>query len=491
MNQPPAPAGPKSRFLVEESLVAELRPIVEASGCEDELEVYRVSQENWVSEIQVLQSEGCYSRLLLPGSWLNGLGAEGFFPPSRVRLGFWACPGDAKCAAGCYVFPEGTPLSSRDALLRAFIGGHRPGVHSFLPKRSRIFSDRLVHPREIGRKLDQASAFLAKDAVGFEVGIGAWRLALTALQLGAFDEVDGKAPQGKPLAFQVGLGEGIGAFSVRWSTPDPSLASWSRLPGFFAEAARISQGVVLRVFSEASEIEITGLFCPSAGNFKKREASLPEAGVLALEVLSNERLACLDPVAEARVLEGYTFSVFAKLPLDSANPPTEGVALPAIQDPGEGMVHVKGDPGALDDREMILVQGHGSKGEADARLGGHRSTSVIETNSLKLENARLSAAAAQYKSQVAQLTKNMAILAEREKKAQRELRGIQLQSGSADAPRAALATTGREIEILRGKLDAARQREAELVRKLTRCIEELRKAGVTGSGTPKLRKRAS
>ncbi len=479
MSQPPAPAGSKSRFLVEQSLVAELRPVISACGSESEFEVFQVTQSNWVSEVQVLQAEGSYSRLLLPGSWLTGAEVQGFSPLSLVRLGFWACPSNAKCVAGCYVFREGTPLSSRVALLRAFMGGHRPGVHSFLPKGSKIYSDRLVHPREIGRQQDQASAFLAKGAASFEVGIGAWRLALSALQLGAFDEVDGKAPSGKPLAFQVGLGEGVGAFSVRWTTPDQSLASWLRLRGFFAEAARISQGLVLRVFSEASEIEVTGLFCLAEGGPQNGEASWNETGVVALEVLSNVRLACLDPVVEARALEGYSFSPFAKLPLDSTRDPID-----------EGLVLVKGDPELLGDSEMILVHGHGSQEEDASRLGGHRSTAVIEANALKLENARLSAAAAQYKSQVAQLTKNMSTLAEREKKAQRELRGIQLQSGSADAPRAALATTGREVEILRGKLDAARQREAELVRKLTRCIEELRKAGITGTATPKLRKRA-
>lgn len=352
-----------------------------------------------------------------------------------------------------------------------------PGVQSVLKARDTVFTDRLTHDVEIGRKIDRALSYLEKERKAdgddkFEASMQ-MRLALSPLlSVGLRD----RPTRGSPVVFQMGWGKQFAAFSVRWKIKSKPALEFLSEYGLSAIqwAAGASDFCSVHFMPESNEIEV--LVAISCGTkFIDPRPRFPEF----VDHLTTLRITTLMRASDAARLRQLGFKTFGSLP-DSRIPVTERVS----SNPDLGAtVSVAG---IMNETESGAGGGQSGGGSGDEThfSGDHanevqalkKSDSSAELKNLKTEFDRLQNTSERFKEQAATFSRKLGEALDEKKKLQNQIRTLehqlaQAKSGKSDND----SHSKRELESMKKTVESTKARENEMIRKYAASVEENKK----------------
>lgn len=482
---------PSFQIWAAEAVTDQIRDFLREVGLDHPIHKLVCDEGNWSAQLLEKSRDG-YVVAVLPIKWSQKQKEE--LDPSLliklesgvIRIAFW---GSQQHVAFQPSFPHLFLLSDHDpdilaALLQHLERASIPGIHTLLPIGAEIFSERLNNEKEIGRKTDKALHHLTETRGVPKPTAMSVRLALGGIMAHAFHDPEIERKRAYPPVLQIGASEKLLALSFKWRTSTINIQTINdALTNFFWKiGAWSTDGLLVHLLPETGEVEALMVFNIA----KADELGAAPPFSLAIDVLTNERVNLTKDFTSA----AKNFSDFKHSALEALDePPATEEALEEADEILSALHEISGEDSSSSEKTTIAGDGEdvmnqerikvsGKGGAAREVFAAHMMSGekdpMIEVANLRKENERLGSTLANYKEQTSKLTKKLNETLELFKKAQQQAKSfeIQLKNQSGDKKAALLE---KELELVKKRLDAGKQRESDLVKKLHICLEQLKK----------------
>jgi hypothetical protein len=425
-----------------------------------DVEPVGAKETDWTEAVLASGYEQELMSFILPEKWFASAAEklpdtlQSALIAGKVKLGRWGRRSQETIPA----FPALLlPTDCEDALMagvmRHFGKLAFPGVHSVLAAGSQIFSERVCSENEIGRRLDQAIQFLARNKLVPEPKGMTLRLAASAALAAAFAE----AASGKRFrapSLQLGVSDGLVAVSVKWVASSQGVQPWLRPKLPLKIAVAYSDGFWMHLLPESKEVEAVMLYGLETRSAEKGLASLH----LGVDVLTNERVLAVKDGSESGTMRDQQLVTFNEMPA-----PTdleEAQDIEAEKENKTDNVTISRQAEVIGDGRFVVKASARNVSESQAPIRIAASEPVVEPTTHN------------YKEQYTSLVKKLTEVMESEKAAKKELRSLQHQMANrSSAGEAGLKT---EVQALKQKLEAAKAKEMDLIKKLTVSVDRLK-----------------
>ena len=454
------PSTPEFQFFVHETVFAEVKADVQDEVILSRATAYKTDSANVFQDVNLKWNEkSVYSVIVMPGTWLKNAfpvpaDIQARINQGSVRLVFWNVDEDPKA---CTVPATFVPLECGEFLKKILLSHvcRYPswGVQTLLPPKSKILTERINSEKQIARKIEQSLAFICKNNPAFANQGLPLRLAMTgsfsaALSAGIANPA--LKTQQKPAVFQIGQCEDAVVFSLRWKTAVLDFASWQNANLRWQAIFHESLSGVVQVSVESQEIEVLLAF-----PIKSETANKPlwlQNHPLIFDILTTERLRVAAGLTNDT--EHFAFNYFEIE--EHGEAPTEFVAaareaMPIAPTPGAAIIQEKAAPA--------------------------KENSQLELTGLRVEYQKLEKQLKSSQEQASESNRKMSQTIEAEKVAQAQIKTLTMQLEKMKISMANQATQNtQELNVLKTRLESAKQKEQELVKKLTQALDQLKQS---------------
>lgn len=390
------------------------------------------SSEEWFRELGIEEKREIYCVVIMPAILFAKAKTWPAFVGERIQIGTLRIVviGEGVAAQVPATFiPSECSENVRNALVSNIIRFSGLGLQSVLPVETKILMARVSNEDQVLGKVDQAIELIVKEQPGFKNKTLEFRFALMSMFTGALAAAF-KSGLKKSVPFQVGVSKNSVAFSLRWSVQKCDPSEWSNVEIPWLIAFNSCHASWIQMVPAKSELEAIFLFALDGTPLKR-------SGALVVDVVTSQRAALTSDLSNET--SRFKFDVFGSHDIKS------------VQDEHTVDINLLPPTPLAKSKEVPPANDAGAL--------------------LKLENLKLEGLCATQKEQIATLSKKLSATMDAEKAAIAELRAKQLSIGSSGE----LANLKQEVETLKKRLDSAKEKEMELIKKLSQAVEQMKK----------------
>lgn len=397
--------------------------------------------------------ENTYLIFVLPGNWAHNPNCLNDICKQRIAKGtarviFWATEADHEATLESPM--TCIPLSASRATA-AMIRNHMSrfpgwGLQTVIPNDGQILIERISNEKQVAKKIEQSVEFVSQQNANFKNRTLGFRSALTtcfatALSTSLADRI------AKPPVFQLGVGGNSVAFSLRWKSITQDYRVWQK-PDFAWKAVfHECSASFVQLNAESQEIEVILLFTIQAQEIERSMRGAPTV----IDILTSERLR----TAHGLPNEPDTFKFEYFQVADKNEEATKFVTVAAEPDKTGWAHSVVPTP--------VLIE------EAAPEAAKEKETDVLELKGLRVEYSKLEKQFKGLQDQMKETTRKMNQALESDRESQIRIKSLQSQLETLRVT--ATKQSQQEIGALKLRLENSKQKEMELVKKLSQALD--------------------
>lgn len=388
-----------------------------------------------------------YLMLVAPSEWLE---EEIDFPDvikSRVfdgsaRIIFWNAEPVEHISLPATFFPPTLPAVGLSFLMNHLCRFPGPGLQMVLPVGAKILTERIATEKQLGRKIEQCMEFINSMAPSFANRTMPLRSALTLAANAALSQPLAGA-KANPPTFQVGVSQETVALSIRWIASSSDFKPWQTPELAWSVSFERAVASLITINPESREIELRAIF--TAQEIARTHIAAPYG----IDIMSATRVTTAASLPNQTA--DFNFDYFA------VEDDLKEKMKFAKQEASEGKEQKEKAPAVV----------------AQSGPDAANSNLSIELNGVKVEKQKIEKQLKATQEQLSEMTRKMSQAVDAEKAAQVQIKSLTSQLENVKSAMA--ASSAQEINALKVRLENAKSKETELVKKLSQAVEQISK----------------